>query len=95
MEITYGRIVMKVPAHKTKKLKNAAAGVSFWVNDKREPYYIYGSTAHLEYMLGDTLHKIYNPQKFKFDIQVFQNYLVLLHRYTEGIVPRDFKVVSD
>jgi len=95
MEITFGRIVMSVPKHKTRKLVNSSAGVSFWVNDRREPFYIHGSKAHLEYMLGDTLHKIYNPQKFKFDIQVLQNYLVLLHRYQDGIVPRDFKVVED
>jgi len=89
-----GRVSMFIPKHKPRKLINASVMVSFWLNDRVKPTYSDKMFSYLAYDLGENEYRIYNPQKYKFDIEELKAHLVLYHRYVDGEIPSDFRVVK-
>jgi len=73
---------------------NAVASVSWWLNNRRKPSYVHDKFGRLEYRIGNDTYEIYNPQRFKFDIDSFKARLVMYHRSIGEGEAHSFNVVQ-
>ena len=92
-DIQYSRVIMHVPSHKTRKMKNAVPMITHWINDTREPFYI-SLSSYLEYETSKGIHRVYNPLSLKFDVMQLVRYLVHMHYYAFHEDADNFYVVS-
>lgn len=92
-DITYARVIMYVPKHKPRKMKNATPSVAFFFPDGI-PSYVYGCDTFLSYSVNEIYYKIYNPQKFVFDFDELKNHLYQWHLRHDKAEAIDFRIVK-
>lgn len=92
-DVTYARVIMYVPPHKTRKMKNATPSVAFFFPD-RIPTYIYGCDTFLSYSINEDEYKIYNPQKFEFNLDDLKNHLFQWHLKHDNAKATNFQIVK-
>ncbi len=92
VDVTYGRVTPYVPPHKPRKQSNVIYAVSFFLPDWKPDYAHAGKC--LSYQIEQTYYKIFNPQKFVFNLDEFKEFLVQWHWNTDGLVPQNFEVID-
>lgn len=91
-DVMYGRISPYIPPHKTRKLANAVFVVSYWLPSWKPSYT--SAEKWLSYESGDVFYRIYNPQKFRFNLTQLQNYIVAHHAKCNEPSPKNFRIMS-
>ncbi len=93
IDTTYARVIMYVPSHKPRKMKNATVSVAFFLPD-RKPTYAYGCDTFLSYSINEDDYEIYNPQKFEFNLDDLTNHLFRWHLKHDKVKVTNFCIVK-
>jgi len=92
-DICYGRLFLRVPSHKFRKVGNAEIAVSYFLPDYR-PEYSYGLESYLAYDGELNDYQAYNPLRFEFRLESIKRIIWAVHYYQLSEEVSNFRVVK-